>query len=1154
MTGVDTGTINGINFQNFTTLLGGGLTDTVQGSNADDDFLITNPDQVQVGNLTFTGVETLDGVGGNDRFILAGGTLSGSIIGGAGTDTLVTGNTSTQFVVTGTDSGTVNSITGGFSTLENLTGGTAEDSFSFAGGTLSGIIDGGAGNDSLLGSTGDDRFELASTPNAGTFSGTNFINLETIDGNSGTDTVEDSNNIGAIFILTGTDNAFLESQSNLTFTNVEIAIGSPTATNTIVGTPNAETFSLTGNNSLQVAQIAFSNINAIEGNGGDDLLQGTAGADRFTLSAVDAGETSGLTFTGIANLDGLAGDDTLEGFDQDSTIVITALDAGTHSQLSGAFTRIENLSGGAGNDTFTLRGGTLTGAIDGNTGSDTLVADNLDTTIDIAGTDRGTIGGISNGWSNIENIIGGTGNDTFFLSANTLTGSLDGGGGSDTIVGDAVANTFVLLTTNGGTVTGILGTFSNIENLVGNIESDTFILASAGNLTGVLDGSDNLDTLIGDDNGNLFVLTGLDTGYVNDRIPNFVNIENLTGGSGSDLFFVEDRVGLSGLVDGGAGIDYLIANNVANLNIEGYVLPELINLDSFNAPEKGLYDVYVGDGERKVIEVADLDQSQIIAYDPENFGNPTIAGATASPTTAGDFTPDADNELPPLDAGAGDVESPLETGTVEEGVTTGDLGNGATARNGSQGSESRAVPDPNTGTGSRSGTAAGFTPDADNELPPLDVSANTAEGNLPDPNVNASNADDDLPDPNASASNSDEQVPDPTAAGADGASGGDSASIASAPGITAESPTEGQELPIGMILLGVGAVVGAAGVAAAVVSGTTGGGAAGSAAQSLQSALQNLQKLLPGGLGGAALGTAVAASQAQQKLAEMKIALEPRVTDQPNLIVRKEGGASLTQAAIDLADKEAIEEGLLGESFMEKVATLKEFFGMGEEEEETAEETQKSQASNAEAAAETPESEATESEAIDPNQQDPQTEEETNRIEAVKAKIAEAAERAGLPPASLEYLYTAAIEKIGEILEEIEIAPDILSAAWGKSLELMEYRDLLEDAAPGESVMIPLVNHEVLSEQAPSIDLKFKETLVGQFEIVITFGSVLEGVMLAIEDRKIKRLQVGSATATGGIEFSGLPLFEVPEKSLDWNKVIDLGEGIAIDRFRLNKG
>ena len=152
------------------------------------------------------------------------------------------------------------------------------------------------------------------------------------------------------------------------------------------------------------------------------------------------------------------------------------------------------------------------------------------------------------------------------------------------------------------------------------------------------------------------------TGYVNDRIPNFVNIENLTGGSGSDTFFVEDQVGLSGVVDGGTGIDYLISNNIANVNIEVFVLPELINFDSFNVPEKGFYDVYARDGERKVIEVADLDQSQILAYNPEDFGDSmlreqTIANVTnTEETNTGDFTPDGDNELPPLDAGLENAE------------------------------------------------------------------------------------------------------------------------------------------------------------------------------------------------------------------------------------------------------------------------------------------------------------------------------------------------------------------------------------------------------------------------------------------------------------------------------------------------------------------
>ncbi|MGA1408746.1 MAG: hypothetical protein ACO37W_03285, partial [Prochlorotrichaceae cyanobacterium] len=442
---------------------------------------------------------------------------------------------------------------------------------------------------------------------------------------------------------------------------------------------------------------------------------------------------------------------------------------------------------------------------------------------------------------------------------------------------------------------------------------------------------------------------------------------------------------------------------------------------------------------------------------------------------------------------------------------------------------------------------------ANNELAGLNAGEGDADENLLDPNANNRDSDRKLPNPNPNTNNSEADVPDPTAAtanrsGAEGAGNGSDSPIASAPGITTEAPTEGREIPLALMILGVGAVVGGTGAAIAL-SKAIGGAAGGATAQGSSYSTQNLGT---DGGGKAILGSALAASSAQQKLAEMKIALEPRVATEPVFKVRKQDGTSLTQAAIALADKTAIEEGLLGEDVIGTVATLKEFFGIGEEEEEDAEEEgNEPQASDTEAP-ELPEPELPEEAELtapETTAEAEETEEASSRIEAVKAKLAEAAERAGLPPASLEYLYTAAIEKIGEILEEIEIAPDILSTAWSKSLELMEYRELLKDAAPDEAVMVPLVNHEVLSEHTPSIELKFKETLVGQFEVVINFGSVLEGVMLAIEDRKIKRIQVGSATAAGGIEFSGLTLFEMPEKSLDWNQVIDLGEGIAIDRF-----
>jgi hypothetical protein len=420
----------------------------------------------------------------------------------------------------------------------------------------------------------------------------------------------------------------------------------------------------------------------------------------------------------------------------------------------------------------------------------------------------------------------------------------------------------------------------------------------------------------------------------------------------------------------------------------------------------------------------------------------------------------------------------------------------------------------------------------------------------PDPTAVQSNSND-KPDPNAPKKSKKELPnPNPNSSNSTATNGGDT--IASGSGIRSEigddlSPS--RELPLTLTVLGI--IAAAGGVAVAIATGAASAALQGTSSAA-QKALQGLQNLgSKGGLGlPLAAAAATAASQAQQQLTQMKVALEPRVQNQLNLRVNKEEGASLSQTAIDLANKTEWDETPVGDYLTGILSNLSEFFGFEKEESDPVkevEEVEKTEKRSQKQTVETTPKEVASPQKTTELQGSTDTDKtDTDKILAIKAKIAEAVEKAGIPPAAVELLYTVAIEKITAILEEIEVFPDILGTVWSKSLELIEYRNLLANAAPGEPVMIPLVNHEVLLDHAPSIDLKFKDVVVGTFEIPISVGMVLDGVMLAIEDRKIKKIQIGSATGVGGVEFAGLPLYEVPEKTIDFNKKVDLGEGIEI--------
>ena len=187
-TGAATGI--GTSLTNLSNFLGSGSNaDTLGGPAGDATWSITGTNAGSVNGNTFSSFENLAGGAGNDTFAFTtGGSVSGNIDGGAGTNTLdysalagpvtvnlqtakasdiggtfanvsnfvgslgsdsLTGpDAATQWNITAANSGTVGPDT--FSSFENLVGGLGNDTFSiYNGGSISGSIDGGGGTNTL---------------------------------------------------------------------------------------------------------------------------------------------------------------------------------------------------------------------------------------------------------------------------------------------------------------------------------------------------------------------------------------------------------------------------------------------------------------------------------------------------------------------------------------------------------------------------------------------------------------------------------------------------------------------------------------------------------------------------------------------------------------------------------------------------------------------------------------------------------------------------------------------------------------------------------------------------------------------------------------------------------------------------------------------
>ena len=146
-----------------------------------------------VANSTAAIPVSADGGAGSDSFNL--GFLSGSILGGTETDTIVGDNVARVYTLTAADAGTISGILGGgFAEVENLAAGTADDAFFMNnGGSLSGAAFGGAGIDTLNGNDTGSKFNLTGS-NSGSVDDLgnsdligSFSGLEVVIGGAGDD-------------------------------------------------------------------------------------------------------------------------------------------------------------------------------------------------------------------------------------------------------------------------------------------------------------------------------------------------------------------------------------------------------------------------------------------------------------------------------------------------------------------------------------------------------------------------------------------------------------------------------------------------------------------------------------------------------------------------------------------------------------------------------------------------------------------------------------------------------------------------------------------------------------------------------------------------------------------------------------------------------
>ena len=672
---------------------------------------------------------TVDAGFGTDDIIVTNFNMSNGLrtsfeeVTGNGTSSTLTGNsTSTNaytWDITGENSGVIyNSLTDPliFSGFNNLVGNVGNDTFNFKDdgtaqgqGYIRGLINGGTGGTNTLniytplnlsgGGTGVAvTVQLEGVLNDNLNGFIDVINLSGITANSGFTNVLRGGETLNTWTIDGTQSGSVITRditatfdTTTDFTNFDSLIG---------GNAAIDTFKI--DNSGVIASIS----GGASGSVIDEVVNLRTANTTWSIDADGEGSVTGITlFTEINKLTGAA--DVVDKFNlgvagsiSDSVNGGTgaAIDEIINLQTTGTtiwditgagqgnvagitlFTEINKLTGAADViDKFNLaEGGSISGSVNGGTGTilDEIINQRTsETNWNITDINEGSLEGITS-FIGIEKLTGSSGVDNFILSGGTLSGTIDGAGGtSDKLTGDNVTNTWVITGANQGNLNGVdeantetLYDFINIENLTGNAQDDEFTFNLSSSLSGTIDGAGeqvedivdmraladpltikigpnedliNIEKIIGNNNGTetgiSATLTGIDldnewiifdvgdatinftqnqgtvTDINGDKVT-FIGFNNITGGNQDDRFTLQIGGEITGVIDGGVGdgIDTI------NLSAQAIVDETVVNTAS-DQPGFANIDGITGNGTDSILRAGNNGSTWTITGNNEGF-------------------------------------------------------------------------------------------------------------------------------------------------------------------------------------------------------------------------------------------------------------------------------------------------------------------------------------------------------------------------------------------------------------------------------------------------------------------------------------------------------------------------------------------------------
>jgi len=157
---------------------------------------------------------------------------------------------------------------------------------------------------------------------------------------------------------------------------------------------------------------------------------------------------------------------------------------------------------------------------------------------------------------------------------------------------------------------------------------------------------------------------------------------------------------------------------------------------------------------------------------------------------------------------------------------------------------------------------------------------------------------------------------------------------------------------------------------------------------------------------------------------------------------------------------------------------------------------------------------------------------------------------AGVAKQAVEsFLPELGAELMARIREVLDVpVPDVVAGAWGRSVDLLKYRDA-ERYPPERVSVVPLAPHTVSSRHKPSVEVEVSGVLPTPVKLRLALDVELtakvEGAKITIQAGRIRKLMGGTMHLTGTL-FAGDHQIGSGKRTVRIPGEVSLGEGIAI--------